>query len=246
MFCFSQLFGSFKIESWGPGYRDVAMAYRTTLGVGWPIFMFLFGFFFPEPFPLYARMPGWRKWIPALAIAPVVTEVGYVTVVSITEMTDYARAQEMVQRFHFFDVPLRVYLFCVVGFGFFTSIFMKSSMAISPDAKRRLRLLYWGATVALAPLLVITLWSQYRGKSMYDVLPDWVIAVGLILTTIFPLTLAYVIVVQRAMDVRVAVRQGLQYGLAKNGILVLQGIAAVVVIVTALPLLTKSEGRTTK
>ncbi|MGD0214467.1 MAG: SpoIIE family protein phosphatase [Terriglobales bacterium] len=246
MFCFSQLFGSFKIESWGPGYRDVAMAYRTILGVGWPIFMFLFGFFFPEPFPLYARMPGWRKWIPALAIAPVVTEVGYVTVVSITEMTDYARAQEMVQRFHFFDVPLRVYLFCVVGFGFFTSIFMKSSMAISPDAKRRLRLLYWGATVALAPLLVITLWSQYRGKSMYDVLPDWVIAVGLILTTIFPLTLAYVIVVQRAMDVRVAVRQGLQYGLAKNGILVLQGIAAVVVIVTALPLLTKSEGRTTK
>jgi sigma-B regulation protein RsbU (phosphoserine phosphatase) len=246
MFCFSQLFNSFKIESWGPGYREVAMAYRTALAAGWAIFMFLFGFFFPEPFPLYTQMRAWRKWIPALVITPIVAEVIYAVVVSITEMTDYARAREIVQRFHSFDTPLRIYLYCVVGFGFFSSIFIKSSMAISRDAKRRLRLLYWGATVALAPLLVITLFSQYRGKSMYDILPDWLIAIGLIMTTIFPLTLAYVIVVQRAMDVRVAVRQGLQYGLAKNGILVLQGVAALVVVFTALPLLTKSEGRLTE
>lgn len=89
-------------------------------------------------------------------------------------------------------------------------------MAISRDAQRRLRLLYWGATVALTPLLVITLFSQYRGKSMYDIFPDWLIAMGLILTTIFPLTLAYVIVVQRAMDVRVAVRQDCNTGWRKT------------------------------
>jgi phosphoserine phosphatase RsbU/P len=246
MLCFSQLFSSFKIESWGPGYREVAMAYRTALAAGWAIFMFLFGFFFPEPFPFYTRMRAWRKWIPALVIAPTLVQVMYAVVVSITEMTSYAHAQEMVQRFHPFHTPLRIYLSCVVGFGFFGSIFTKSSMAISRDARRRLRLLYWGATLALAPLLVITLFAQYRGKSMYDIFPDWLIAIGLILTTIFPLTLAYVIVVQRAMDVRVAVRQGLQYGLAKNGILFLQGIAALVVVLTALPLLTRSEGRPTK
>jgi sigma-B regulation protein RsbU (phosphoserine phosphatase) len=123
---------------------------------------------------------------------------------------------------------------------------MKSSMAISRDAKRRLLLLYWSATVALTPLLVISLVSQYRGRSIYDIFPDWLIGVSLLVTTVFPLTLAYVIVVQRAMDVRVAVRQGLQYGLAKNGILALQGIAALVVVLTALPLLTKSGGRTAK
>ena len=246
MFCSSQLFSSFKIESWGPGYREVAMAYRTALATGWVIFMFLFGFFFPEPFPLYTRMGAWRKWIPALVIAPILAEVMYAVVVSITDMTDYVHAHGIVQRFHPLDTPMRIYLYCVVGFGFFGSIFTKSSMAISRDAKRRLRLLYWGATVALTPLLVITLFSQYRGKSMYDMFPDWLIAMGLILTTIFPLTLAYVIVVQRAMDVRVAVRQGLQYGLAKNGILVLQGISALVVVLTALPLLTRNEGRPTK
>jgi phosphoserine phosphatase RsbU/P len=246
MFCFSQLFTSFKIESWGPGYREVGMAYRTALAAAWAIFMFLFGFFFPEPFPFYARMRAWRKWIPALVIAPILAGVIYGVTVSITEMTDYARAGEIIRRFGPFDTFLRIYLYVVVGFGFFGSIFTKSSMAISRDATRRLLLLYWGATVALLPLLMLTLWSQSRGKSMYDIFPDWLIGIGLIMTTIFPLTLTYVIVVQRAMDVRVAVRQGLQYGLAKNGILVLQGVAALVVVLTALPLLTKSGARPTK
>jgi sigma-B regulation protein RsbU (phosphoserine phosphatase) len=39
---------------------------------------------------------------------------------------------------------------------------------------------------------------------------------------LFPLTLAYVIVVYSAMDVSVVVRQGLQYGLAKGGVRVVQ------------------------
>lgn len=236
MFCFSQLFSSFKIESWGPGYREVAMAYRTALAAGWPIFMFLFGFFFPEPFPFYTRMRAWRKWIPVLVIAPILVNVFFAISISIAEMADYPRANQIHQEFHPFDIPLRIYLYCVVGFGFFSSIFTKSAMAISRDAKRRLRLLYWGATVALVPLFLMSLVSQFRGKSMYDIFPDWLIGIGLILTTIFPLTLAYVIVVQRAMDVRVVVRQGLQYGLATTGIRMLQYAAIAIVIATAFAL----------
>jgi len=224
MFCFSQLFSSMSVESWGPGYRDVAMAYRSTLGAGWPIFMFLFGFYFPEPFPFYTRMPAWRKWIPVLVVVPILVNIAVFVTISITEMTDYARAQQIVQMFRPLQTPLMIYLFCVVGFGFFSSIFTKSAMAISPDAKRRLQLLYWGATVALVPLFLISLLTLYRGKSMYDLFPDWLIGLALIMTTIFPLTLAYVIVVQRAIDVRVAVRQGLKYALAKNGIRILQAV----------------------
>jgi phosphoserine phosphatase RsbU/P len=241
MFCFSQLFGSFKIESWGPGYRDVAMTYHSALGSAWPIFMFLFGFFFPEPFPFYTRMPARRVWIPLLVIAPSLVNVFFSVVISVTDMTDYARGQEILQRFHPFQTPLAIYVFCVVGFGFFSSIFTKSAMAISPDAKRRLRLLYWGATVALTPLFLISLFSAFRGKSMYDLFPDWLIGAALIMTTLFPLTLAYIIVVQRAMDVRVVIRQGLQYGLAKSGIRVLQIIAVAIVIAAAFALGSKSN-----
>lgn len=245
MFCFSQLFSSFKIESWGPGYRDIAMAYHSTLGASWPIFMFLFGFYFPEPFPFYTRLPGWRKWIPVLVIAPTLLNVVLFVAVSIIEMTSYVRAQQILQEFRAFRAPLTVYAFCVVGFGFFSSIFTKSAMAISPDARRRLQLLYWGATTALVPLFLISLTSLIRGKPMYDLFPDWLLAAALILTVLFPLTLAYIIVVQRAMDVRVVIRQGLQYGLATTGIRVLQFVAIAIVIATAFAL-GSSSNRTGK
>ncbi len=246
MFCFSQMLSSFKIESWGQGYRQVAMAYRSAFAAGWPIFMFLFGFFFPEPFPFYSRMRAWRKWIPVLVIVPILVNVFFYVAISITQMTDYVRAHQILQQFHPLETPLRIYLYCVVGFGFFSSIFTKSSMAISHDAKRRLRLLYWGATVALFPLFVIELVSLIRGKSIYHIFPDWLIGIGLILTTIFPLTLAYVIVVQRAMDVRVALRQGLQYGLAKSGIRALQLGMIVAITLTATSWIAQSQHRPMK
>jgi phosphoserine phosphatase RsbU/P len=47
---------------------------------------------------------------------------------------------------------------------------------------------------------------------------------------LFPVTLAYVIVVHRAMDVRVVIRQGLQYALARGGIRVLQIVLTIAVV----------------
>ena len=53
-------------------------------------------------------------------------------------------------------------------------------------------------------------------------IPDWVVIPVSVLLFIFPLTMAYVIVVQRAMDVSVVVRQGVQYLLARGSVRVLQ------------------------
>ena len=47
---------------------------------------------------------------------------------------------------------------------------------------------------------------------------------------VFPLTLAYVIVVHRALDVPVVLRQGLQYALAQRGIRFLQALLPLLVI----------------
>jgi len=57
------------------------------------------------------------------------------------------------------------------------------------------------------------------------------VSIGALL--VFPLTMAYVIVVHRAMDVRVVLRQGLQYLLATGSIGVLQIIISVAIIVAA-------------
>jgi len=89
--------------------------------------------------------------------------------------------------------------------------------------------------VAMTPTLFLTIYAAIR-HIPFEVLPQWLTYPVLALLLIFPLTLAYVIVVQRALDVRVVIRQGLQYGLAKTGIRVLQAIAIALVIATAFAL----------
>jgi phosphoserine phosphatase RsbU/P len=65
--------------------------------------------------------------------------------------------------------------------------------------------------------------------------PYWVSELVYLMFLLLPVTLAYVIVVQRAMDVRVVIRQGLQYTLARRGVLILQILlSAALFIVLAL------------
>jgi len=58
---------------------------------------------------------------------------------------------------------------------------------------------------------------------------------------LFPLTLSYVIVVQKAMGMGVALRQGLQYTLARGGIRVLQMAAVGTVIVAAMTMVSNAN-----
>ncbi|MGH9431240.1 MAG: PP2C family protein-serine/threonine phosphatase, partial [Terriglobia bacterium] len=101
--------------------------------------------------------------------------------------------------------------------------------AKSPDVKRRLRLLYVGSTVSMTPLFILVLISLIKGMSITDprLFPSWLFVPCFLLIFGFPLTLAYVIVVHRALDVRVVVRQGLQYAFAANAI---RGLRAAVVV----------------
>src|SRR5215472_9456358 len=90
------------------------------------------------------------------------------------------------------------------------------------------RLLLAGTLVSLAPLYILYLIAFLVGQQMEQFFPPWLFLTAYVTLCFLPLTLAYVIVVQRAMDVRVVVRQGLQYALARGGILVLRfAIAAV-------------------
>ena len=89
------------------------------------------------------------------------------------------------------------------------------------------------SALSLGPLLFVFVVLPYLGfdphhDSLYEILvPCYVI---------FPLTLAYVVVVQRAMDVRLIIRQSLQYTLARRGVIVLQLLLSAVlfIVVTTL------------
>jgi len=94
-----------------------------------------------------------------------------------------------------------------------------------------------GASVALTPLFLLVLYGLFTGGGL-DNVPEWAWIPCILLLALFPITLAYVIVVQRALDVRVVLRQGMRYALAKRGVLVVQIIAFAIVAIGSLNLAT--------
>lgn len=203
----------------GFGQPRVITSFRNIFSGTWSLSMLLFGIYFPERFVLDRKAP-WLKWI---LIVPLSYQVLAILVDQIRVYTGFdlfgpvASVNSMLFRYLFF------LNFLAIGF-FFAILGWKSGTLESPDARRRLRVMYAGTSIGITPFFGLILYKIFSGAqgSFYDVAPGWVAFLALVLTLLFPLTMAYVIVVNRAMDVSVVIRQGLQYALAKGGIRVIQ------------------------
>ncbi len=236
------LSGGSALLSSGPSAMKFTFAYTEVIDSMWPIFMFLFGFYFPEALPVFRRPDSWWRWLPAIAITPYAVLALGDAAVDIVNLNNYSSLAPLYPVLRPLQLVVIAYMFCLVG-GFFGFIFTKSSKPIPADSKRRLRLLYWGTTLAFSPILLFGVAASTTGKTEF---PDWLETLVFLMLLLFPLTLAYVIVVQRAMDVRVALRQGLQYALAKNGVRILQVLAILLVTLTALALIDQNRNRPQK
>ena len=212
-------------ESWGPGIRDAATIYHTALSSTLVIWMMLFGIYFPERFPakLRWRWWDWLKWalgvpLAFAALADVILNVG--------KLENYATVAALDRLLTPMERPFEVCGFAAVT-CFFASIGTKYRLAVSEDSKRRLRLLYFGAVVCFTPLLILILVGTINHTQVEEYFPWWASLIAYGLMSLFPVLVAYLIVVHRSMDVRVVVRQGLQYALATGGIRVLQILVGV-------------------
>ena len=212
MMSFSQLATDFQWE-W-PG-RTAALTWTAALGSTWMIWMFLFGVFFPEPAGFERKRP-WLKW---LLIVPLVllAVVGTGFVVG-RELSFEAIAWMQPLLMGLVHTRMLTIPGMVAIGAFFYLLAEKSGTASTPDARRRLTILWMGAAVSLTPAFVAALISLIRGREVFRGLPQWFVILALLDLLVFPITLAHVIVVQRALDVRVVIRQGLQYAFATGGI----------------------------
>jgi sigma-B regulation protein RsbU (phosphoserine phosphatase) len=225
---FFSVFYSAGVESWGPVVRDVAEGYRVAVGNAWPIFMLLFGLYFPEPFP--EKDPTWWRWSKRIVITLLIVSCVTNVIVRLGEFENFASVASLsaaLDRLSMVDFLLS---FAAIG-SFFTCISAKISQAVTPDAKRRLRLLYTGSIISMTPACILFVTQNIKGGELEQIFPEWLVLSALSLMLLFPITLAYVIVVHRAMDVRVVLRMGLQYALATGGIRVLQIILTAAILI---------------
>src|SRR3984957_5183314 len=226
---FFSVFYSAGVESWGPVVRDAAEGYRVAVASAWPIFMLLFGLYFPEPFP--EKDPAWWTWSKRIVITLLIVSCVLNVIVRLGQFESFASVASLsaaLDRLSTVDFLLK---FAAIG-SFFACISAKMSKAVTPDAKRRLRLLYTGSSIAMIPACILFVTQSIKGGELEQIFPEWLVLFALSLMLLFPITLAYVIVVHRAMDVRVVIRQGLQYALATGGIRGLQIILTAAILIT--------------
>lgn len=184
------------------------------------MWLMLFGIYFPERLDLDRRYP-FAKWflIVPLGLSGLLNFIEH-----LGRFFDLRAVWVPVDNF---TNPLgRIFtILSMIGFTiFFSALGYKSGTLENKDSRRRLRILYFGTATALLPSLVIILFrlTSASGGGFFELVPAWFAILALVSLLLFPLTMAYVIVVERAMDVSVVIRQGLQYALARNGVKVLQ------------------------
>ncbi|MBV9302572.1 MAG: SpoIIE family protein phosphatase [Acidobacteriaceae bacterium] len=215
-------FGNLDWRFWGDPWFELFGVWAVLLQkLGFPA-LFLFGLYFPERWRVDRQWP-WIKWlivIPQLVGISVELWVDYVQFFHATWGRLFMPLETPFDWVFKILQPASIVLYWI-------ALFDKLRSASTADARRRLRVLVAGSALSLGPLLVLFGllpffgFDPHHGSSYEIIVPFF---------AIFPLTLAYVVVVQRAMDLRILLRMGTKYALARGSLWLLRAGVIVLLI----------------
>ena len=216
-------------------FVPVFAAYQPLMSNMWPTAMLFFAISFPERLAFDRRVP-WLKWV---IVAPIALRV-----IALNPVYDYVARHNPSAAQRLQDAMGLTEGYFGTSYGLFILLFLaimgyRAYTERQPDARRRLLLLLAGAGFSVLPIVGFLI-ALSLGVHTF---PDWAYFVIITPLLLFPLTMAYVIVVHRAMDVRVVVRQGLQYVLARGSLRALQLVVTVVTLSAAFMLASRSGNR---
>lgn len=202
----------YPISGWNAGFRLPAMIYQDLGQSSFGIWLFLFGIRFPGRSRWDSRWP-WLKWaligpLAAIAILRLTLDLSQQFSSTLLQLQSSAG---LIDR-----ALLGLTLVAVAGF--FSNIWLRIRHEAVSDARRRLVLLCAGSCISLAPMAMLAGLSAVRGRALMDGVPLPLGLLAVLMLGGFPCTLTYVLVVRRALDLRVVVRQGLRQTLARGGL----------------------------
>jgi len=217
--------GFISSPDWHRTFPDLSFFWEAFCNSTWAIWMTLFAIRFPTRFGPDRRFP-WAKYLilaPGIAVELLFRGIIWIWIRNI-ELALHWRP--LLTRLYFGDLVVQM---TAAGL-FFAILGAKSGMEKSPDDRRRLRILWSGASIGLGPTFLVVIYSLITGNDMFVGVPWPLEVTALGMLALFPLTLAYVIVVDRAMDLSFVVRQSVKYGLARGGLWLLRAASVGVAI----------------
>ncbi|HMG03456.1 MAG TPA: SpoIIE family protein phosphatase [Edaphobacter sp.] len=202
-------------------FRPVVQIWSDFAQTAMPLCLMAFGIYFPERSSIDIRCP-WIKWlmaVPILLLFPVdllyIYGHGY----------NYSASVWLDPMFYRIAVTENIFAALAISFFFFT---LAPKLAQSSgDARRRLRILFYGSVIGLGPFFVIFVISLIRKTDFGQGIKNWIMVPVLTILLLFPFSLAYVVVVQRALDLRILIRQGTKYFFARQSIFVVGVLLAI-------------------
>jgi phosphoserine phosphatase RsbU/P len=198
----------FQPDWWPMPWLVFLGVWYMTLQILGPLSLLLIGIYFPERWRLDQKVP-WVKWI---LLAPPLAALGVILWLQAGEAFHPLwnhlgyRIDPWIER-----IVNPINLVCVLLY--WVAIFDKLRSASTPDARRRMQVLCAGSVVGLGSVLIIFVLLPHLHVDPER--HNWLWISGVVLFLFFPFALAYVVVVQRAMDVRILLRMGTKYALAR-------------------------------
>lgn len=191
-----------------------------------------FGVYFPERWRADRRLP-WVKWLVfGAGVFSFFAEISAFYLLGFD-----VRDAPLARPFEEIADQSNGWFWAVCSILFLLAIFDKLRSASTPDARRRLRVLAIGSALSFVPLLFIFGVVLHSGSS--SGIWDFIVIPFL---APFPLTLAYVLIVQRAMDVRILLRMGTKYLLARATLVIIESAIGIFVIARFLVPLLERKG----
>jgi sigma-B regulation protein RsbU (phosphoserine phosphatase) len=211
--------------------------YYNLLQVYGPLALLPFAIYFPERSRIDVKAP-WIKWViiaPFVIFGAVQFRLFYGEFYGAGNPAWFVHLNDWADR-----VENALNLLCVILY--LLILFDKLRSASTADARRRLRVLLIGTGVGLGALLIVFVLLPHLGLDRANPGQAWIGYLGAALFLLAPLTLAYVVLVQRALDVSVLIRQGTKYGVAKATVWVVQvALLAFVAWRLLVPLMTQRQ-----
>jgi sigma-B regulation protein RsbU (phosphoserine phosphatase) len=205
-----------------PGFLAPFTIFWQIFATQWMLIsLILFSIYFPVRSRTDTRHP-WIKWliiVPQILIIPAQFAIEYGLLYHNRFIQPYLSATDPLEFVGniFNAISLCIFIAAIVGKLF-------AVPAPAPDARRRLGVVAVGSLLGLGPVLVLLVTSTLSEKTVMETAPSWALFTVAVLFTFFPLSLAYTVIVQRALDLRIILRQGTRYAFARGTLWVLQAL----------------------
>jgi phosphoserine phosphatase RsbU/P len=224
------LFGIMNVVPAFIGRSEYYPGFLAAFTTFWQIFssqlmfvsLILFSIYFPVRSRVDTRYP-WIKWlliIPQVPIVPANIAIEYGLLYHSRSIQPYLSAAN--------PLELAGNVFAAISLCVFIAAIVSRLFTVTAkDARRRLGVVAVGSLLGLAPVLTLLVFTTFSSEPLFVTVPSWALVTTAILFPLFPLSLAYTVIVQRALDLRIILRQGTRYAFARGTLWVLQAIVFV-------------------